>query len=402
MLSRRDLHALSHAALKARCVEAGLQVSGSKGDLAERMIRARTALDDVAPCTTKAGAGPAEMTAEDMRAIRAHAVELENEVQRTLAVVEQLREQLAAAAAKNVQLETAPQSAALHSKCFPCTASALHSKHFPWMHRPRDPVVGVYTNKQQTIVRHVFQGQGTKAQQNKGIVPPPYYRTPGGSSKFMDRIRSDGTLESSGTWEFTTEEEADRRVAEHGTFTCAICYTLRPTLSAVVGDKCDVHSDQLCSQCMFTHACAHDASCPICKSTISEMVQITSGDRIIIDETMRHGEELNSDDVCSKCNMPGMHLVCDNDACSKQFCIGMCSGAFWPPSGDWHCSNMCRHYYNRDQIPDTEESEECARCKKTFRYYLHDCTCDDCFDFTYFVCKDCEYKMEGCGICGKK
>ena len=59
-------------------------------------------------------------------------------------------------------------------------------------------------------------------------------------------------------------------------------------------------------------------------------------------------------------------------------------------------------YYNRDQIPDTEESEECARCKKTFRYYLHDCTCDDCFDFTYFVCKDCEYKMEGCGICGKK
>eukprot|EP00964_Phaeocystis_antarctica_P035939 scaffold20548_cov105-Phaeocystis_antarctica.AAC.1 len=59
-------------------------------------------------------------------------------------------------------------------------------------------------------------------------------------------------------------------------------------------------------------------------------------------------------------------------------------------------------YYNRDQIPDTEESEECARCKKTFRYYLHDCTCDDCFDFTYFVCKDCEYKMKGCGICGKK
>ena len=54
-----------------------------------------------------------------------------------------------------------------------------------------------------------------------------------------------------------------------------------------------------------------------------------------------------------------------------------------------------------DPIPDTEESEECARCKKTFRYYLHDCTCDDCFDYTYFVCKDCEYKMEGCGICGK-
>ena len=91
MLSRRDLHALSHAALKARCNKAGLKVTGSKGELVERMIRARTALDDVAPCTTKAGAGPAEMTAEDIRAMRAHVVEVENEVQRTLAEVEQLR-----------------------------------------------------------------------------------------------------------------------------------------------------------------------------------------------------------------------------------------------------------------------------------------------------------------------
>ena len=382
MLSRRDLHALSHAALKARCNKAGLKVTGSKGVLVDRMIQARTALDDVAPCTTKAGAGPAEMTAEDIRAMRAHVVEVENEVQRTLAEVKQLREQLAATAAKNVLLETASQKTAAPSK-------------------PLDPVVGVYTNKQQTIVRHVFHGPGTKAQQNKGIVPPPYYRLPGGSKKFMGRRRSDGKLESSGTWEYTTEEEADRRVDQHGTFTCAICYTLRPTLSAVKGDKCDVHTDQICSQCMFTHACAHDASCPICKSSISKVVQIVSGNHITIDETMRHGEELNPDDVCFKCNMPGMHLVCENDACNKQFCIGMCSGTFWPPSGDWYCSHMCRYYYDRDPIPDTEESEECARCKKTFRYYLHDCTCDDCFDYTYFVCKDCEYKMEGCGICGK-
>jgi hypothetical protein len=50
-----------------------------------------------------------------------------------------------------------------------------------------------------------------------------------------------------------------------------------------------------------------------------------------------------------------------------------------------------------DPIPDTEESEECARCKQKFRYYLHDCTCDDCS--SYFVCKDCEMLMEG--ICGK-
>ena len=52
-----------------------------------------------------------------------------------------------------------------------------------------------------------------------------------------------------------------------------------------------------------------------------------------------------------------------------------------------------------DWMPDSEESEECVRCEKTFRYYLHDATCDDCS--SYFVCKDCEMLMEGCGICGK-
>ena len=45
------------------------------------------------------------------------------------------------------------------------------------------------------------------------------------------------------------------------------------------------------------------------------------------------------------------------------------------------------------------DCETCARCEKTFRYYLHDATCDDCS--SYFVCKDCEMLMEGCGICGK-
>jgi hypothetical protein len=54
---------------------------------------------------------------------------------------------------------------------------------------------------------------------------------------------------------------------------------------------------------------------------------------------------------------------------------------------------------NYDWMPDSEESEECVRCEKTFRYYLHDATCDDCS--SYFVCKDCEMLMEGCGICGK-
>jgi len=52
-----------------------------------------------------------------------------------------------------------------------------------------------------------------------------------------------------------------------------------------------------------------------------------------------------------------------------------------------------------DWMPDSEESETCAQCKKTFRYYLHDATCDDCS--SYFVCKDCEMLIEGCGICGK-
>ena len=68
---------------------------------------------------------------------------------------------------------------------------------------------------------------------------------------------------------------------------------------------------------------------------------------------------------------------------------------------DHSSSNDGENWYCEDcDLPDEdEESEECARCKKTFRYNLHDCTCDDCFDFTYFVCKDCEYKIKGCGIC---
>ena len=52
---------------------------------------------------------------------------------------------------------------------------------------------------------------------------------------------------------------------------------------------------------------------------------------------------------------------------------------------------------HRNEYP--EESETCARCEQSFRYYLHDATCDDCS--SYFVCKDCEMLMEGCGICGK-
>jgi len=51
-----------------------------------------------------------------------------------------------------------------------------------------------------------------------------------------------------------------------------------------------------------------------------------------------------------------------------------------------------------EQLPDDEESEECARCEK-FRYYLHECACDDCS--SYFVCKVCETLMKGCGNCAK-
>jgi len=50
-------------------------------------------------------------------------------------------------------------------------------------------------------------------------------------------------------------------------------------------------------------------------------------------------------------------------------------------------------------LADEEECETCVRCEKSFRYYLHDATCDDCS--SYFVCKSCEMLMEGCGICGK-
>lgn len=61
---------------------------------------------------------------------------------------------------------------------------------------------------------------------------------------------------------------------------------------------------------------------------------------------------------------------------------------------------VCQACYDaRDDWMPEGESETCARCEKTFRYYLHDATCDDCS--SYFVCKDCEMLMEGCGICGK-
>ena len=69
---------------------------------------------------------------------------------------------------------------------------------------------------------------------------------------------------------------------------------------------------------------------------------------------------------------------------------------------DCHRNEYPEEYEERegeyDWMPEGE-SETCARCEKTFRYYLHDATCDDCS--SYFVCKDCEMLMEGCGICGK-
>jgi hypothetical protein len=160
----------------------------------------------------------------------------------------------------------------------------------------------------------------------------------------MGRLRSDGTLESSGTWEFTTKEEADRRVAEHDTFTCAICFTLRPILSAVVGDKCDVHSDQICSQCSLTPALttrralsASQLSREWCKLLQEIASQLTR--QCVTASGIESGSRACA---ANATNMPGMHIVCDNDTCNKQFCIGMYSGAFWPPAGDWYCLRFFR------------------------------------------------------------
>ena len=60
---------------------------------------------------------------------------------------------------------------------------------------------------------------------------------------------------------------------------------------------------------------------------------------------------------------------------------------------------VCQACYDSREAEECDEDETCSRCAKTFRYYLHDYTCDDCS--SYFVCKSCEKLMDGCGICGK-
>ena len=91
------------------------------------------------------------------------------------------------------------------------------------------------------------------------------------------------------------------------------------------------------------------------------------------------------------CDCDGSCIVCDCEgSCGRMICDD-CRAEDEDAESD---GPICQDCY------DAQESEECVRCEKTFRYYLHDATCDDCS--SYFVCKDCEMLMEdGCGICGK-
>jgi len=118
-----------------------------------------------------------------------------------------------------------------------------------------------------------------------------------------------------------------------------------------------------CAVCGYVESCDCDGSCIVfdCEGSCG---------RMICDNCRAEDEDAEIDDfICQDCYDDKAARA--EDAADEKY--------------DW--------------MPDSEESEECVRCEKTFRYYLHDATCDDCS--SYFVCKDCEMLMEGCGICGK-
>ena len=130
-----------------------------------------------------------------------------------------------------------------------------------------------------------------------------------------------------------------------------------------------------------------------------------------LDAMITRADDVQSEDellVCESCSKVvnlmlesdyGAMLIADCDTCRA-----LCCRACLDTEKMGRCVLCVGQESNQDDeeydwMPDSEESEECVRCEKTFRYYLHDATCDDCS--SYFVCKDCEMLMEGCGICGK-
>jgi hypothetical protein len=111
-------------------------------------------------------------------------------------------------------------------------------------------------------------------------------------------------------------------------------------------------------------------------------------------------------DVCGYVEQTFSWPVCDCEGSCGQLICDDCRAVDEDESAVID-DTICQKCYDGDDdddeddevLADDDEDETCARCEESFRYYLHDATCDDCS--SYFVCKDCEMLMEGCGICGK-
>ena len=106
--------------------------------------------------------------------------------------------------------------------------------------------------------------------------------------------------------------------------------------SAVKAVDCKHPDSLVCGGCMFTEVCGNAATCPLCRATVSALVQVTTGSRHPVTDTTLsriHTQggvlaEPNHPDACHKCHKFGFLLVCDG--CEQNRCL-KCSGLDWPP-----------------------------------------------------------------------
>ena len=117
---------------------------------------------------------------------------------------------------------------------------------------------------------------------------------------------------------------------------CAVCTSKKPMESAVKVDGCSHPDSLVCGGCMFTEVCGNAATCPLCRATVSALVQVTTGSRHPVTDTTLsrlHTQggvlaEPNHPDACHKCRKFGFLFVCGG--CDQNRCF-TCSGYDWPP-----------------------------------------------------------------------
>ena len=134
--------------------------------------------------------------------------------------------------------------------------------------------------------------------------------------------------------------DGDVPMAAPNSFECAICCAEKPMESAVKAVDCKHQDSLVCGGCMFTEVCGNAATCPLCRATVSALVQVTTGSRHPVTDTTLsrlHTQggvlaEPNHPDACHKCHKFGFLLVCDGceQRCEKNRCL-KCSGLDWPP-----------------------------------------------------------------------